>query len=308
MVAIVSGNSLGLSLSSLATLGQRGQVGMAGQGRSGEQAYVNAATGNLVLQTRDELLLGRGPDTVSLRTYNSQGLLSDDNGDNWTVGAFGQRMLLTGTVATAGSTLTRTDRDGAQAVYTWDAARSLYVSTAGAGAFDTIAQDAGASQFVWTDGDSGLVERYQSTGQGRLVSATDASGNTVSYAYNTNGTVQSVTGANGEVTYYDYSGTNLTQIRTVSAAGATSTRVRYTYDGLNRLTKVTIDLSPDDNSVADGKTYVTTYTYEGASRRVASVNQGDGTRLAFTYVLADGAYKAIEQKYEHLQVPPAAKK
>ncbi|MDP9933603.1 Ig-like domain repeat protein, partial [Variovorax paradoxus] len=291
MVAIVSGNSLGLSLSSLATLGQRGQVGMAGQGRSGEQAYVNAATGNLVLQTRDELLLGRGPDTVSLRTYNSQGLLSDDNADNWAVGAFGQRMLLTGTVATAGSTLTRTDRDGAQAVYTWDAARSLYVSTAGAGAFDTIAYDAGASEFVWTDGDSELVERYQSTGQGRLASATDASGNTVSYAYNGNGTVKSVTNANGEVTYYDYSGTNLTQIRTVSAAGATSTRVRYAYDGLNRLTKVTVDLSPDDNSVADGQTYVTTYTYEGASRRVAGVSQSDGTSLAFTYVQAGGVYK-----------------
>ncbi|MDP9933620.1 Ig-like domain repeat protein, partial [Variovorax paradoxus] len=291
MVAIVSGNSLGLSLSSLATLGQRGQVGMAGQGRSGEQAYVNAATGNLVLQTRDELLLGRGPDTVSVRTYNSQGLLSDDNADNWAVGAFGQRMLLTGTVATAGSTLTRTDRDGAQAVFTWDATQSRYSSPAGSGAFDTIAYDAGASQFVWTDGDSGLVERYQSTGQGRLVSATDANGNTVSYAYNTNGTVQSVTGANGEVTYYDYSGTNLTQIRTVSAAGATSIRVRYAYDGLNRLTKVTVDLSPDDNSVADGKTYVTTYTYEGASRRVAGVSQSDGTSLAFTYVQAGGVYK-----------------
>ena len=143
MVAIVSGNSLGLSLGSQATLGQRGQTGTAGQGRSGEQAYVNAATGNLVLQTRDELLLGRGPDTVSLRTYNSQGQLSDDNADNWAVGAFGQRMLLTGTAATAGSTLTRTDRDGAQAVYTWDAARNLYVSAAGPRALDTIAHDAG---------------------------------------------------------------------------------------------------------------------------------------------------------------------
>ncbi|QGW82230.1 Ig-like domain repeat protein [Variovorax paradoxus] len=291
MVAIVSGNSLGLSLGSQATLGQRGQTGTAGQGRSGEQAYVNAATGNLVLQTRDELLLGRGPDTVSLRTYNSQGQLSDDNADNWAVGAFGQRMLLTGTVATAGSTLTRTDRDGAQAVYTWDAARNLYVSTAGAGAFDTIAHDAGASQFIWTDGDSGLTERYQASGQGRLVSAADASGNTVSYTYNANGTVQSATAANGDVTHYDYSGTNLTQIRTVTAGGATSTRVRYAYDGSNRLSTVTVDLSPDDNSVADGKTYVTTYTYDGASRRVASVSQSDGTSLAFTYVQAGGVYK-----------------
>ena len=291
MVAIVSGNSLGLSLSSLATLGQRGQLGTAGQGRSGEQAYVNVATGNLVLQTRDELLLGRGLDIASLRTYNSQGQFDDDNADNWAVGAFGQRMVLSGSVATAGSTLTRTDRDGAQAVYVWDVAKNLYVSTAGAGAFDTVAYDAGASQFVWTDGDSGLTERYQADGQGPLVSATNPDGQTVSYTYNANGTVRSATDANGEVTHYDYDGTNLTQIRTVTAGGITSTRVRYAYDASNRLASVTVDLSPDDNSVADGRTYVTTYGYDGASKRVASISQSDGTSLAFTYVQVGGIYK-----------------
>ena len=62
MVAIVSGSSLGLSLGSLRTLGQQGVFGSAAQGRSGEQAYVNVATGNLVLQHRDELLSGRGLD------------------------------------------------------------------------------------------------------------------------------------------------------------------------------------------------------------------------------------------------------
>ncbi|QSI29786.1 hypothetical protein GNX71_09405 [Variovorax sp. RKNM96] len=293
MVAIVSGNSLGLSLSSLTTLGQRGLVGSAGQGRNGELAYVNAATGNLVLQNRDELLLGRGPDVLSARTYNSQGLLDDDNADNWRVGAFGQKVVLTGSVATVGSTLTRTDRDGAQAVYTWDAATSRYVSSAGAGAFDTIAHDAGADQFVWTDGDSGLTERYQATGQGRLVSVTDADGNTVSYAYNANanGTVQSLTDANGEITYYDYDGNQLTQIRSVDAGGASLTHVRYGYDASGRLSTVTVDLSPEDDSIADGRTYVTTYAYDGASNRIASVAQSDGTSLAFTYVQSGAAYK-----------------
>ena len=129
MVAIVSGNSLGLSLSSLATLGQRGQLGTAGQGRSGEQSFVNIANGNLVLQGRDDVLMGRGLDIQAVRTYNSQGLLGDDNGDNWSVGAFGQKVVLTsGTAGGAGSTLTRTDRDGAEAVYTWDAVRSRYVA------------------------------------------------------------------------------------------------------------------------------------------------------------------------------------
>ncbi|WP_440534032.1 Ig-like domain repeat protein [Variovorax sp. YR566] len=291
MVAIVSGNSLGLSLSSLTTLGQRGQLGTTGQGRSGEQSFVNIANGNLVLQDRDDVLMGRGLDVLAVRTYNSQGLLTDDNGDNWSVGAFGQKVVLTsGAVGAAGSTLTRTDRDGAQAVYTWDTTQSRYVSSAGSGAFDAIAYDSGASQFIWTDGDSGLSERYQATGQGRLVSATDADGNTVSYAYNANGTVQSVTDANGDVSYYDYSGTNLTQIRTVSG-GITTTTVRYAYDASNRLSQVTVDLSPDDNAVSDNDVYVTTYTYDGASKRVASVTQSDGTKLSFTYVQAGGGFK-----------------
>jgi len=299
MVAIVSGNSLGLSLASLATLGQRGTQGTAGQGRNGEQAFVNIANGNLVLQDFDDKLVGRGLDIQAVRTYNSQGLLNDDNADNWIVGAYGQWVQLTGTAATAGSTLTRTDRDGASATFTWDVARSLYVSPAGAGAFDTIAYDSAALRFTWTDGSTGLLERYESTGQGRLLLASDPAGNTLTYAYNTNGTLQSVVDANGETTYFDYTGTNLTQIRTVASAangGAALTRVRYAYDSANRLSTVTVDLSPEDNSIADSQTYVTTYTYDGTSKRIASVTQKDGTSLAFTYVLVGADYRVATVK------------
>lgn len=78
MVAIVSGGHLGTSLSSLATLGRQGVTGLAGQGRNGEQAYVNAATGNLTLQVFDERLVSRGIDVTRVRTYNSQGMYSED--------------------------------------------------------------------------------------------------------------------------------------------------------------------------------------------------------------------------------------
>ncbi|MFV0673317.1 Ig-like domain repeat protein [Variovorax sp. tm] len=275
----------------MTTLGQRGVLGSSAQGRNGEQSFVNASNGNLVLQDLDDKLIGRGLDINVVRTYNSQGLLNDDNGDNWTVGAFGQRVVLTGTVATAGSTLARTDRDGASATYTWDAARNLYVSSAGAGAFDTIGYDSTNARYTWTDGATGLVERYESTGSGRLISVTDPAGNTVSYAYNANGTLQRMVDANGETTWFDYSGSNLTQVRTAATDGTVLTRVRYAYDTANRLSSVAVDLNPEDNSIADGKVYVTTYTYDGTSKRVASVTQTDGTKHNFSYVEAGGVYK-----------------
>ena len=52
----------------------------AGMGRSGEQAYVNIANGNLVLQMQDIQLAGRGLDLYALPTYNSLGTPSDDDG------------------------------------------------------------------------------------------------------------------------------------------------------------------------------------------------------------------------------------
>src|SRR4029453_8311736 len=126
MAAVVSGSSLGLSNTSLHVLGQS-VLGSASQGRAGERVYLNAATGNLVIQGQDEVLVGRGPDAAVLRTYNSQGLLNDDNGDNWRLGFYRRVYALSGAVNSAGSTVKRIDADGAEALYTFDAARGKYV-------------------------------------------------------------------------------------------------------------------------------------------------------------------------------------
>jgi len=60
MAQIITGNGLGLSSSSLAVLGGRGALGKAVQGRSGEGVYVDASSGNLVVQRRDDVLMGPG--------------------------------------------------------------------------------------------------------------------------------------------------------------------------------------------------------------------------------------------------------
>jgi YD repeat-containing protein len=178
MVAIVTGNALGLNTSSLAVLGQRGSTGSATTGRNGDMAYVNAATGNLVLQTRDEMLVGRGLSIESVRTYNSRGQFTDDNGDNWSMGVYAQQLKLNGTLGVAGSTFVRTDRDGSQATYTYE--QHQYLNKDGAGAFDRIS--ATSTSRTWTDGATGVKETYDPA-TGRLVSVIDPSGNRLAYGY-----------------------------------------------------------------------------------------------------------------------------
>jgi YD repeat-containing protein len=287
MVAVVTGGSLGLNLGSGTVLGGAGVGGSASFGRQSDSVYVNAASGNLVIQTRDELLTGRGLDVAGLRTYNSLGTYVDDNGDNWQAGLVRKVWLGGGTVNAAGSYAYRRDEDGSEATFSWNAGLGRYVSTDGGGAADSLSYD--GTNWTFVDGTSRTVEVYAGS-TGRLLSSTDADGNSLSFAYNGAGLLASVTTPAGEITYYDYNGSNqLTQLRTVSkssdSAGLdrTLTRVRYSYDASNRLATVTVDLSPEDNSVSDGRVFTTAYTYDGASKRVASITQSDGAKLSFTY-------------------------
>ena len=279
MVAIVSGARTGLELSSLAILGAPGIAGQPVEGRNKQGVYVNAATGNLVVQQQDDFLVGRGPDAAALRTYNSRGVVEGD-ADNWFTGV--EFLGLDGAPNTAGSTITRYGRDGSAAAYAFDAATALYTSTEGSGAHDSIRYVGGA--YEWRDAATGLTQRYEGSGGMRLLSSRDAAGNTLTYTYGANGLLSAVNVAGGGAMYYDYAGSNLTQVRTVSATGTTTTCVRHAYDASNRLAAVTVDLSPTDGSVADGRVYQTTYTYDGTSKRIARIVQTDGSSLSFTYV------------------------
>jgi len=293
MVAVVSGSGLGLFNSSLSVLGGNGASGSAPNGRSGERVFVNSATGNLVIQSQDETLAALGLDLGLLRTYNAQGKLDDDNADNWKIGLYRRVYALTGTVNTAGSTVTKVFGDGAEVVYTYDTVSGKYIGSDGNGAHDTLSWSTSTSQWTWTDGSTRVAETYDSAG--KLLNAKDTDGNTLTYNY-TGALLTSVVDASGQTTYLDYTGNLLQKIRVVYS-GVTQTLTLYTYDASNRLATVTVDLSPADNVVSDNNKWVTTYTYDGTSARVASITQRYGTSAnamssaSFVYQLLNGAYR-----------------
>lgn len=288
MVAIVSGNTLGLNRGSLAVLGEQGQIGVAAQGRNGEQIYVNAATGNLVLQDQDGLLKGLGPDAYALRTYNSQGSFDFDNNDNW-LGSSCKSLK-----KQADGSLLRTDVDGSTSQYLWNATQKCYLATQSSGAaLDSVRSNADGT-LSWTHGASGRSETYQGSGAGLLLSEQDSSGNTLSYSYTAEGLLSQISTADGERINYSYTGRNISQISTTLQGGKTLQVVSYTYDAQNRLSSVSVSLAPDDTLPAGSESaeaYLTQYSYDGSSNRISSIRQSDGSELTIGYTLVDGSYR-----------------
>ncbi|BBB62227.1 hypothetical protein UNDKW_3954 [Undibacterium sp. KW1] len=288
MVAIVSGNSTGLNLASSSNLGQRGNLGSASQGKTGEQSIVNIATGNLILQDKDGFLASRGNDLALIRTYNSQGTFTDDNADGWWINGYRRLVNVSGTLNQAGSSIQRVGTDNSIQTYDFDAASNSYMARAGSGKFDTLKYDAGTTSWTWTDPSSQSTESYAAHGDTwRLTSSSDANGNSATYAY-AGDYLSSITSPNGDKVEFSYVGTNLAQEKILLANGTVQSNTTYGYDAQNRLTQVKLDLTPEDNSITDGKVYVTSYTYVGNSNLINSISQTDGTQLSFTYIKQEG--------------------
>lgn len=296
MVAVISSANLGLLTSNGSA---RGAPGAPGNGQSPDQVFVNTTTGNLVVQQRDETLAAVGLDLNLVRTYNSQGFMDDDNGDNWRLG-FHQRVYgQNGPLNTAGSTVRKVFGDGADVLYTYDDQLEAYVSTDGDGAHDTLRFSGG--QWTWQEGSTRLTETYSSTGQ--LLSSSDSDGHTVTYGYNGSNLLSTITDESGQVTTLTYSGTDLIEI-SVTAGGAPQVRTRYAYDSEHRLSQVIVDLTPtngftlvDANSdglyeSVNSQTYVTTYTYDGDGN-LESITHGDGSSVSFGYQLIDGSFRVV---------------
>lgn len=295
MVAIFTGAGAGLARSSANILGGAGSLGNSGLGRGGESVSVNAATGNLLVGRQDEFLVGRGIDLALTRIYNSLADTTDgDNGDQWQFGTQRRVFGLTGTLNTAGSTVKRQSADGSVITYSWNAARNAYVTTDGDGAHDSLTNAGGI--WTWTDGSSQVKETYAAYGTDnwRITAQNDTDGYSLAFTYLAD-KLDKVTTADGSWVQYSWSGFNVTQIVTgytdlATSTAKTLTSTRYSYDASNRLSQVTTDLSPEDNAITDGKTYVTTYTYDGTSKRIASIAQTDGSNLAITY---DGSGRVL---------------
>jgi YD repeat-containing protein len=280
MVAIFTGSGTGFERGSASVLGSQGRLGKAELGRGGEGVSVNAATGNLLIDQRDEFLVGRGPDLGILRTYNSLGDLSDENGDNWRQGTDRRVYGLSGTLNAAGSTVRRVSADGSDILYTWDSARAAYVASDGDGAYDQLTSAAGV--WTWTDGSSQVRETYAAYGAvWRISQQLDTDGNALTFTYSGANLTQVSTADGGTITY-EWSGNRITRVVT-SSQGASLARAYYSYDASGRLSAVTVDLSPSDLSIASGATYTTSYTYHGTSTRVASITQSDGSRIDIAY-------------------------
>ncbi len=299
MVAIFTGAGAGFTRGSANILGGAGQLGGGLLGRGGENVAVNAATGNLLISHQDEFLVGRGPDVGIARTHNSIADAADgDNGDQWQQSTTRRVFGLTGTINTAGSTISRLGADGAVVVYGWNEARAAYVTTEGDGAHDqlTFAGDV----WTWRDGGTQATESYAAHGADnwRIATASDIDGNTLSWSY-AGDKLDKVTTADGAWVQYIWAGNNISQVVTgytnlATLASSTLTRTRYAYDASDRLILVTTDLSPENNSVANGKVYTVSYTYDGTSNRIASIGQTDGSLLAIAYD-ANGRVQTLTQ-------------
>jgi YD repeat-containing protein len=290
MVAFITGNGLGLLASSGSVLGSGGKVGEQKFGRTGDNLFVNATNGNLVVQRSDEILIGMGPDVEFDLTYNSQG---EGGTTGWGISRQPIVSGLTGTVNTAGSTVNRRDWDRNTSAYTYDTVRGAYVSKSGGGAYDEIRF--ASNVWTWTDGNSRVVERYDNLNSGNIFSWSDADGNTITFRRNGSNFVDRMTTSDGGIVDYVWTAPGLTSITTTysNGLGGTSSRTRtsYGYDGSGRLQTVTVDLTPGDNSTADGQVYVTTYGYDGTSTRISWITQTDGSRLDVGYTLYGSDYR-----------------
>ncbi|UAA38395.1 putative Ig domain-containing protein [Paraneptunicella aestuarii] len=283
MVAVVTGDLAGLFNSSLSALGQAGTHGQAQTGQSRESVYVNAATGNLIIQGQDERLAALGMNIGVLRTYNSMGTFEGDI-DNWRLG-FLSSISLEGELNTVGSSIRRITADGSAQIFHYDESLG-YTSVQGSGAHDKLQIDATTQEVTYIEGSSQNRMQYASLASGgKLLAILNWEGKGQHFSYSdTTGLLESIitdTDTSVETTTLTYnSDGNLTALVVAEENEALSI-YEYEYDDQKRLTAILVDLNPGE---VDSPIYETRYTYVSPdSKLIQTLSQSDGTSLSFSY-------------------------
>ncbi|MDK2127053.1 DUF6531 domain-containing protein, partial [Parachitinimonas caeni] len=289
MVAIVTGQGQGLLDTSLNTLGGRSVLGQSASGQGGDQIYVNAANGNLVIQRVDEVLKGIGPDAEVVRTYNSQGQMAGGNGldHGW---MFGFNRRLESETVNNELVWYRIDGDGNRSQYNKNGE-----CAAGGGAYDTLIKKADGN-WEWTDGDTGTKEYYEGSNY-RLSRIEYADGRKLTLEYRSDGLLSEVkadrkaAATENAVIRFGYDGSNqLTSIRIVNAKAADDKLNLRDGKGEDLARHVGTDYALDGNSVritthwqeaGVTKGYTTRYTYSDG--RISQITQPDGSELSIAY-------------------------
>ena len=121
MTQLFTGVGLGSHGSSLGQLGSCGPKGNSGLGQGGASHSVNAANGNVVLKQSDGFLADFGVGLDLFQSYNSQNGAWRFNTDT--------RVSCEGRANMAGSVVTRTDEDGHQSRFVYDATEHIYLGS-----------------------------------------------------------------------------------------------------------------------------------------------------------------------------------
>ena len=139
MTILIGGAPTGLLDSSQALLGRNDQTSTATTDK-GDALFVNVASGNLLYAHQDVYLPSLGDDYSLLRTYNSRGNSSTGGAFNdarWGVSSTVSLSVI-GTGTGTGTRYQVRYGEGSVFEYALDAATGKYISTDGAGAYETL--------------------------------------------------------------------------------------------------------------------------------------------------------------------------
>ena len=219
MTILIGGAPTGLLDSSQPLLGRNDQTSTATTDK-GDALFVNVASGNLLYAHQDAYLPSRGDDYSLLRTYNSRGAVT--TGGAFNDARWGVSSTVSLSVIGTGTSTRYQVRYGEGSVfeYALDATTGKFVSTDGAGAYETLevlGDGAGvllgytvvrADQARLSFDAQGRLTRWEDTngvfqsytyGTAGITQVTDDTGHVLTYAYNTNGRLSRVTDEAGVV-------------------------------------------------------------------------------------------------------------